>query len=354
MRSVSGQFRTAIVAIATFIAVGCSTTSDGSVTVEGAHVTVLTHDSFDMDEAVVASFTDRTGIEVQFVPLGDAGTLVNQAVLTKDAPQGDVLFGVDNTFLSRAIDEELFIAYESDRLGVVDESLILDPQHRVTPIDVGDVCLNVDVAWFADHDLPIPGDLADLTDERYRGLLVVQNPATSSPGLAFLLATIERFGTEGYLTFWSQLRDNDVLVTDGWSTAYYEEFTLAGGGERPIVVSYASSPAAEVFFADPQPDVAPTAVAGGTCYRQIEFAGILAGTDQLEASQQVIDFMLSVEFQQAIPLTMWVYPVASDAALPPVFEAHAELPDDVFALDPALVGEQRETWIEAWTTTVLR
>lgn len=348
------HYRTTVAAAAGLLFAGCSTAADESATVEDAQITVLTHDSFDMDDAVVSAFTERSGIEVQFVPMGDAGTLINQAILTKDAPQGDVLFGVDNTFLSRALDEDLFIAYRSDRIDVVDDQFILDPQHRVTPIDVGDVCLNVDLAWFDEQGLDVPNDLADLTDEQYRGLLVVQNPATSSPGLAFLLATIERFGVDDYLSFWSQLRDNDVLVTDGWSTAYYEEFTLAGGGDRPIVVSYASSPAAEVFFADPQPDTAPTAVAGGSCFRQIEFAGILSGTEQLEASQQVIDFMLSVEFQEAIPLTMWVYPVAGDAKLPEVFETHAVLPVDAFELDPALVDDQREAWIEAWTTTVLR
>jgi thiamine transport system substrate-binding protein len=152
-----------------------------------------------------------------------------------------VLFGVDTAFLSRALDAELFVPYRSPELDAVDPRFVLDPEHRVTPIDHGDVCLNYDVAWFEEQDLDVPGDLAELTEPAYAGLLAVQNPATSSPGLSFLLATVERFGEDGYLDFWEQLVANDVVVTNGWSEAYYEEFSATGEGDRPLVVSYASS-----------------------------------------------------------------------------------------------------------------
>jgi thiamine transport system substrate-binding protein len=328
----------------------------GSEPTAGQPVTVrlLTHDSFDAETEVLEAFTERTGIAIEVVPSGDAGSTVNQAILTRDAPQGDVLFGVDNTFLSRALDADLFIPYRSPRLDVVDPALVLDPEHRVTPIDLGDVCLNYDVGWFADAGLPVPTDLAELTAEDYRGLLAVQNPATSSPGLAFLLATVERFGDDGYLEFWADLRANDVVVTDGWSEAYYQEFTYAGGGDRPLVVSYASSPPAEVHFADPVPEAAPTAVIEASCFRQIEFAGILVGTEHEEAAQQVIDFLLSDEFQSQVPLTMFVFPVVADAELPQVFVEHAVVPDAPLQMDPQRIGEHRDAWIEAWTRTVLR
>jgi thiamine transport system substrate-binding protein len=322
---------------------------DGPVTVR-----LLTHDSFDAETEVLEAFTERTGITIEVIPTGDAGTTVNQAILTRDAPQGDVLFGVDNTFLSRALDAELFVPYRSPRLDAVDPSLVLDPDHRVTPIDLGDVCLNYDIGWFADAGLAPPDDLADLTNEEYRGLLAVQNPATSSPGLAFLLATVERFGEDDYLDFWADLRANDVVVTDGWSEAYYQEFTWAGGGDRPLVVSYASSPPAEVFFADPPIDEAPTGVIEASCFRQIEFAGILVGTEQEEAAGQVIDFLLSPEFQSQVPLTMFVFPVVDDAELPEVFATHAVIPDAPLEIDPQRIGVGRDDWIDAWTRTVLR
>jgi thiamine transport system substrate-binding protein len=226
--------------------------------------------------------------------------------------------------------------------------------HRVTPVDVGDVCLNYDGAWFDEHDVPVPEDLADLTDEAYAGRLAVMNPATSSPGLAFLLATVERFGEDGYLDFWAALRDNDVVVTDGWSSAYYDEFSGSGGGDRPLVVSYASSPPAEVYFADEELDEAPTGVIEASCFRQIEFVGILATTEFEQEAQQLVDFLLSETFQEDIPLRMFVFPVNEDAELPELFEEHAVVPDEPFELDPETIGEHRDDWIAAWTETVLR
>jgi thiamine transport system substrate-binding protein len=320
-----------------------------------ASLTLVTHDSFNISEEVIEAFEDDTGISVDLLAGGDAGTTVNQAILTAGDPQGDVLFGVDNTFLSRALDADVFVPYESPELEQVDEALVLDPEHRVTPIDYGDVCLNIDRAYFADADVDAPTSLEDLTEPAYEGLTVVENPATSSPGLAFLLATIERFGEDGYLDYWADLRANDVLVTDGWEDAYYGRFSGGSGeGDRPIVVSYASSPPAEVIFADPQPDEAPTAVVTDGCFRQIEFAGILAGTEHEEAARLLIDWMLSVEFQEDMPLQMFVFPVHQDADLPPAFVEHTTIPDDPISLDPQRIADNRDDWIEAWTRTVLR
>jgi thiamine transport system substrate-binding protein len=322
----------------------------------GDEVTVrlLTHDSFDVSEDVLASFSDDTGIGVEVVQLGDAGTALNQTILTADDPQGDLLFGVDTTFLSRALDEDLFVAYESELLASVPERYQLDPEHRATPVTVGDVCLNHDVAAFDDGEVALPSDLAELVEPEYEGMLTVTNPATSSPGLAFLLATVERFGEDGYLDFWEQLVDNDVLVTDGWSEAYYEEFSGTGGGDRPLVVSYASSPPAEVIFAEEELDEAPTGVIEASCFRQIEFVGILEGSEHVDEARALVDFMLDVPFQEDVPLTMFVHPVHEDAQVPPEFEEHTVLPDDPFELDPEVIGENREAWIEAWTDVVLR
>ncbi len=322
--------------------------------VDDREITLLTHDSFDVSEDVLDSFTEGSGIEVSIVPLGDAGTALNQTILTKDAPQGDLLFGVDNTFLSRALGEELFVPYESPRLEDVPERYQLDPGFRALPVDVGDVCLNYDVAYFDEEDVDLPSDLADLTDPAYEGQLVVQNPATSSPGLAFLLATIERFGEDGYLDFWEELVANDVVVTDGWSEAYYDEFSGAGDGTRPLVVSYASSPPAEVYFAEEEPDRAPTGVIEASCFRQIEFVGILATTEHEAEAREFVDFLLSVRFQEDLPLTMFVFPVNEQAELPEVFIEHAVRPDDPLQIDPEVIGANREGWIQEWTATVLR
>ncbi len=315
-------------------------------------VVLLTHDSFFIPEELLAQFEEATGVEVRVLPAGDAGAMVNQAILTKDNPLADVLFGIDNTFLSRALDEDLFVAYESPGLGNVAPDLQLDPEHRVTPIDFGDVCLNYDKEAFG-PTLPVPQQLADLADPAYRGLLVVEDPASSSPGLAFLLATIAAFpdgGTYTWRNFWSDLRSNDVLVDTGWEAAYYGSFSGgSGAGDRPLVVSYASSPPAEVLFADPPTTVAPTGVVTDGCFRQIEFAGILAGTDAEGAARDLIDFMLTVEFQNEIPLSMFVFPASELATLPPEFVEHTAIPQAPRSIAPDVIAERRSEWIQAWT-----
>ncbi len=320
---------------------------------EAAPLRLLTHDSFDVSTAVLEQFTAETGIAVEVIPLGDAGSALNRVILTADDPEGDVLFGVDSTFLTRALAADLFLPHRAAGLELVDPSL-LPGDDRVTPVDFGDVCVNYDIAWFADAGLDVPSGLVDLADPAYAGLLAVQNPATSSPGLAFLLGTIERLGEDAAFVLWERLRVNDVLVTDGWSEAYYGAFTHASDGDRPLVVSYASSPPAEVLFADVPTDVAPTGVILDTCYRQIEYVGILSSTARPDDARRLVDFLLSPTFQADVPLTMFVFPARTDIALPDVFEAHAVLPERPLVMDPARIDAGREAWIGRFTATVLR
>lgn len=319
-------------------------------------VRLMTHDSFDMSAELLTEFETNTGIRAEVFKAGDGGEILNRAILSKDTPLADVLFGVDNTFLSRALDNDIFLPYDSPMLADIPDSLKLDPNNRALPVDYGDICLNVDVAWFEERGLPPPDDLEALADPTYAGLTVVQNAATSTPGLGFMLATIEAFGEDGYLDYWRQLVDNDVLVVDGWETAYYSHFSAASEGDRPIVVSYASSPVAEVYFAEEPPAEAPTAavVADGSCFRQIEFVGILSGTQVEEEAQLLVDFLLDRRFQEDIPLKMFVYPVNETAELPEVFQEHSRVPIAVAQMDPARIAANRETWIQAWTETVLR
>ena len=328
---------------------------------QGDTLTVIAHDSFNYTQEVMDIFTAQTGISVEVIRLGDAGLLVNQSLLNRENPLGDVLFGVDNTFLGRALGGNIFIPYESPALENVDLAFIVDDQYRVTPIDYGDVCLNYDVGYFEETGLTIPQSLQELVDPAYDGLLVVENPATSSPGLAFLMTTIGVFGEDDdydYLDFWADLVANDVYIADDWTDAYYNQFSGSAGsvGTRPLVVSYASSPPVEVLFADPQPETAPTGaiVADGTCFRQIEFAGILAGSDQETQAQQFIDFLLSRTFQEDMPLNMFVFPVNLQADLPELFEEFALVPEQPIELTPEEIDMNREAWIEAWTQSVLR
>ena len=354
--------------VAVFAAACSGGRSEGSADLSGTTVRLLTHDSFALSPETLEAFTSETGIAVEQLASGDAGALVAQACLTagedRDGdgdiadgpdvlpkPLGDVLFGIDNTFLQRGLDCGMFEPYASPGLAGVPDHFELDPEHRVTPVDFGDVCLNYWIDAF-DGSPPPPSSLDDLTDSAYADMLAVQSPETSSPGLAFLLATIARYG-DGWEEYWSALRDNGVSVTAGWEDAYYGEF-IAGGGDRPIVVSYASSPPAEVLFADPPVDEPPTGVVTASCYRQIEFAGVLAGAGNPGGARALIDFMLTPTFQNDVPLNMFVFPVAATATLPDVFAAHAEIADDPFMVDPAEVEAQRNAWTDRWVEIVLR
>lgn len=352
-----GWLRAVLLGVLALSACGGRKTAGPAVT-EGGALRVMTYSSFDISEEAIAAFEAAQGVTVQFLDAGDTGQMVSQAILSKDAPQADVMYGIDNTFLSRALAADIFVPYEAENLRHVPSQYVLDAQHRVTPVDFGDVCLNYDVAYFEAAGLEVPASLEDLTRPEYAGMLVVENPASSSPGLAFLLATIATLGQDGYLDYWQRLRDNDVLVVDSWDNAYYGEFSGAAGGEgmRPIVVSYATSPAAEVYFSEGEVEAPPTAAvtAPGTCFRQVEFVGILQNGHNRAAAEAFVEFVLSDTFQSDIPLHMWVFPVSESATLPEIFEAYAVRADEPATMSIEMIESNREEWVNAWTEVALR
>jgi thiamine transport system substrate-binding protein len=324
---------------------------------EPVPLTVMTHSSFAVSESVLAAFEQANNVKVTFLASGDAGEALNKAILSKDAPLADVFYGVDNTFLSRALDAGIFEPYDSPALANVPAEFRLDPQNRALPVDYGDVCINYDRAFFEKNELAVPTVLGDLVHPEYNGMLVVENPATSSPGLAFMLATIAHFGEPGWLDFWRSLRANGLVVVNDWETAYYTNFSASSGrGPQPMVVSYATSPAAEVIYAETQLEQSPTASIIGpqACFRQIEFVGILAGTRQRAAAERFVDFMLSLPFQEDMPLQMFMFPVDPMAFWPDSFHQFVTLPDEPATLAPDLISANRERWIQEWTDAVLR
>ncbi|MEV5550051.1 thiamine ABC transporter substrate-binding protein [Streptomyces sp. NPDC052309] len=354
---------------ATVLAVGlglvtlsaCGSSSDeGKGSGDSKTVTLVSHDSWAASKDVIAAFEKSSGYKVRLLEDGDAGQAVNKAVLTKDNPQGDVFFGVDNTLLSRALDNGLFQPYEAKGLDRVDARYRADgDKHRVTPVDYGDICVNYDKAYFSQHKLTPPDSFDDLTKPEYKNLLVTENAGTSSPGLGFLLGTAAAYGDDGWQDYWKKLKDNGVKVVDGWEQAYNEEFSGSAGGkkakgDRPLVVSYASSPPVEVIYADPKPDTAPTGVATGTCFRQVEFAGLLSNAKNPEGGKALIDFLISRQFQEDMPLNMFVHPVAGDAKLPAEFTAYAPEVKAPRTMDPAKIADNRDQWVKSWTSLVLK
>lgn len=340
---------------------GCgSDGGSGDDKAKGKSVTLVTHDSFAVSKSVLQAFQQKTGYKVKVLKGGDAGQAVNQAVLTKGNPQGDVFFGVDNTLLSRALDNGLFRPYEAKGLARIGTDVQLDgARHRVTPVDTGDICVNYDKKYFAQKKLAPPRSFADLAKPQYKNLLVTENAATSSPGLGFLLGTTSRYGDDGWQGYWRKLKSNGVKVVDSWEQAYNEEFSGSAGGrkaggDRPLVVSYASSPPVEVLYAAPRPKDAPTGVASGTCFRQIEFAGLLDGAANEKGGKALIDFLISDRFQADMPLKMFVNPVVKGTELPELFAKYDGTARDAHTVAPEKIAEHRDAWIKSWTSLVVK
>jgi thiamine transport system substrate-binding protein len=330
--------------------------SRGVVEAQKRNLTVITHDSFDLAKTLVQGFERQNNATVRFIKGGDAGAMVNKLVLSRGAPLADVVYGIDNTLLQRALRANILEPYRPKAASSIAQQYVLDAQWRITPVNYGFVALNYERTFFQKNALELPRTLMDLTKPAYKSLLVVQNPATSSPGLAFLLATVKTFGEPGYLNFWKALRDNDVLVTSGWDAAYNTEFSK-NGGSRPIVVSYASSPAAEVFYAEKKPDVSPTAnlLLPGSSFLQIEGVSVLRGSKNRDLARAFVDFMLGREVQSDVPTRMWVYPVNPNASLDPVFR-FAQKPSgaQVTTLAPQTIAERADGYVDAWTKVVVQ
>ena len=328
------------------------TTTGGTAGATGGSVTLVTHDSFALSDGILADFTKKTGYAVTVVQPGDAGTLVNQLVLTKDAPLGDVTFGIDNTFASRAVDAGVLQKYVATDLPAAAKKYALagDAGARLTPVDYSDVCVNVDDQWFADHKLAEPKTLDDLTKPAYKNLLVTPAATTSSPGLAFLIATISAKG-DGWSDYWKQLLANGAKIDPGWSEAWEGDYTDGGGGgKRPIVVSYSSSPPDTIAKGTTKPR---TSVLLDTCFRQVEYAGVLAGAKNPAGAAAFVDFLLSDEVQADIPTSMYVYPVSSSVTVPDDWAQWAPLAEHPFEVPAADIAKNRSDWLQQWSDVVL-
>lgn len=319
----------------------------GSETTAPPRVVLVTYDSFALPEEAAAAFTEATGATIEVRATGDSGSMLSGALLAAGAPEGDVIFGIDNLSATRALsDPRLLEPFVPAGLDDVPEQYRLDGAagERLVPIDTGDVCVNYDRGWFESEGLELPESMEDLTDARYRDLLVVESPVTSSPGLAFLVGTVARYGEDGWEDYWSRLAANGVRVRPSWDDAYYNDYTVSGG-DRPLVLSYASSPPVEVVFGEL--DEPTSGVLVDTCAAQVEYAGVLGGAANPELARELVEFMLSDAWQESLPLSNYVFPVR-DVELPREFRLWAQRAEQPAAVDPEVVDGRRDAWIEQW------
>jgi thiamine transport system substrate-binding protein len=342
----------ALVSTLALTAAGCSLVGSGGESDDtSADVVLVTHDSFVLPKKVVAQFEQRSGYHLVVHAAGDGGTLTNKLVLTQGNPTGDVAFGVDNTFATRALDADVFAPYDVTLPPGASRFLIPGDDHRLAPIDNGNVCVNVDTGWFSDHGLAPPRSLDDLVKPAYDGLLAVPGATTSSTGLAFLLGTIGRYG-DGWRAWWQKLLANGATVTDGWSQAYETDFTQGGGhGKDPIVVSYDSSPA---FTVPKGSSTSTTKALLDTCFRQVEYAGVLTGAANPKGAEAFVDFLLSPTVQKALPDSMFVFPVRHGTPLPTAWARFAVQPQHPYDVSPADISAHRDTWLQQWSDIISR
>ena len=312
----------------------CTSSSSNNTTEKPKEITLVAYDAFTPQEGIFDQFTRDTGVTVKVITAGDTGTMVSKAILTAGNPEGDVMWGIDNTFLSRAQEAELLTSYE--------------------PVDEGDICVNYDKNWFTQRNIAVPQTFEDLASPTYKNLLVVQDPTTSSPGLGFMLATIAHFGETQWESYWKKLTANGVKIVSDWTSAYTVEFSGSSGkGKYPLVVSYGSSPPAEVVFSATPIDEPPTGVMEKTCFRQTEYVGILRGTKNEEIAQKLVDYLLGKTFQESMPLTLFVFPTNKDAQLPDVFEKFAVRPSTPLSVSPDTIEKNRDQWIDMWRAIAL-
>jgi thiamine transport system substrate-binding protein len=331
MKFIRTLFATSFILVIT----ACSSPSSNSLTdATPNEVVLLAYDAFTPQEGIFDAFTAATGATVKVVTGGDSGALISKAILTAGNPEGDVLWGLDNTLLSRAQKAELLTSYE--------------------PVDTGDICVNYDKQWFASRNIAPPTSLEDLALPTYKNLLTVQDPVASSPGLGFLLGTIAHFGVDKWQEYWKSLKANGLHVSPDWTTAYTIDFSgSAGKGKYPLVVSYGSSPPAEVLYAEKPIDTPPTAVIESTCFRQTEYVGALRGTRNPNLAAKLISYLLDVPFQESMPLSLFVFPVNKKATLPDLFTKFAVAPKNPLMLEPDDIEQNRDAWLNSRREIIL-
>ncbi len=318
----------------------------------GGPVVLLTHDSFSLPKKLIKRFEEDSGVELDVRSSGDAGKLTTSLVLSQGNPEGDAAFGVDNTFASRALEAGVFddldvtLPAGAERFGLEG----VDDGDDLAPVDTGAVCVNVDTAWFDAEGVPEPETLDDLRDPAYQDLFVIPGAPTSSPGMAFLLATVAEYGDD-WPAYWEDLMANGAKITSGWTDAYTVDFTAGGGGgDRPIVVSYDSSPA----FTVGEDGKSTTKALLDTCFRQVEYAGVLEGAENPDGARAVVEWLLTAEVQAALPTSMYVFPVVDGVELPTEWADFAQQPDATLEVDATEITANRQEWLTTWTDITSR
>ncbi|MBI4043074.1 MAG: thiamine ABC transporter substrate-binding protein [Deltaproteobacteria bacterium] len=307
---------------------------------EVPELVIYTYSSFTsewgLQPKVIPPFEKECHCKVRVVGTEDTGAMLNRLLLEGEKTKADVVIGIDNSLAHKALDGNLLLAYQPAGLSNVPEELLFDKSFRLIPFDYSYYAIIYD-----SEKLPNPPrSLRELANPLYRRKIILEDPRTSTPGLGFLLWSVGVFG-EKYLEFWHSLKPNILTISPGWDMAY-GMFTK---GEAPMVLSYITSPAYHRIHEKSERYKAALFSEGH--YLQIEGAGIVASTDQLELARKFIDYLLSVSFQQYVPLHNYMFPVNRKTPLPEAF-TKLPMPKKTILLPPEQVRQSLDRWFQEW------
>ena len=314
---------------------------------------VYTYDSFASwgpASAIEQAFEAMYPADVRFVAVADSRSMLTRLRQEREAGRqgADVFIGIEAADLARTRELDLFLPLQPEdvpNLSVVPQSLLLDPSGSLIPYEHGYITFVYDSEQV--DTTTLARTFEELLDPRYRNQIILEDPRMSSPGLSFLLWTIDRFGDPGYLDYWRQLAPNVLTVTGGWGEAY--DLFLAG--EASIVLSFSTDTAYSVI--DHGSARHKVMLLDNQGYRNVYFMGVVQGTEHFDWATAFLDLVLSPEIQSLIPTTEWMFPANPEALLPVSFYQYAVTPPQPVMIAPGEVLAHLDRWLREWALVIL-
>ncbi|MBJ23765.1 MAG: hypothetical protein CMB64_03760 [Euryarchaeota archaeon] len=322
---------------------------------------IATYDVYALTDEMIGDFENQTGITVSMIKLDDAGSVLDYLIQNKGTETIDLAIGLDNTYLQTAIKQGVLTEHLANNLDNISQDA-LAPYNGpfAVPFDMGHVCLNYDSSIVDGQNMTVPTSLWNLTEEEWRGKVAIPSPITSSPGRAFMLATLDYFNSLGESTsefeeWWSAMEENDVIITSGWSEAYethytggYGEYEAGYVGDAHITVSYCHSPGVESWYNGNWTKSAALNLPK-TSFFQVEYISSVMGGDQ-QSSALFIEFLLSEDINSNMPVQNSMYSVLEGFDLPEEngYLFHSIIPNEPSEISMIEIEENMESWLLLW------
>lgn len=327
---------------------------------------ILTYDIAAFSDDMLTNFTEQTGFAVELVYTDDAGGILEIMLQTQGSPQVDLAVGLDNTYLQTALDFCLLTVNNVDTSNVDPNVMALYDGPKAVPFDQGHVCLNYDESVVDGENLTEPQTLWNLTESQWTDKTVFPSPLTSSPGRAFMVATIDYFENDldpntTAFDWWKAMADNGATFTSGWTEAY--EIHYSGGygawvdghlGDAAMTVSYCHSPGVEAYYGGNWTSSTSLVLPRAT-FHQVEYGGLVNGGGNQEAANAFLTFLLSEDINRNMPENNLMQSVLNNATWPEEegYRYHTDLPTLNANITTERIGQEMDDWLMAWTNATV-